>query len=184
MEGRAPLLSERSEVRVRLADASDAPALPLIEAAAGERFRTVAGLEFVADHDPSFAPEILDPARAEGRVWVAESKDGLAGYALALDLDGQPHLEQISVLPDWSGRGVGRALIEAVVGWAAALGRSSVTLATFRDVPWNAPLYAHLGWTTLEEVEVAADPRLLAVRAEEAEHGLDPADRVFMRLAI
>lgn len=176
-------MSERAEVRVRLAEAGDVSALPAIEAAAGERFRTVPGLEFVADHDPTFSPDVLDPALADGRVWVAEDTEELVGYALALDLDGQPHLEQISVLPDWSGRGVGRVLIDAVVAWAAGRA-SSVTLATYRDVPWNAPLYAHLGWTVVPEGEVAADPRLLAVRAEEAEHGLDPAERVFMRLAI
>lgn len=176
-------MSERSEVRVRHADAGDVPELSVIEAAAGERFRTVPGLEFVADHDPSFDPAILDPALAEGRVWVAEDKDELVGYALALDLDGQPHLEQISVLPDWSGRGVGRALIDAVAVWASARA-SSLTLATYRDVEWNAPLYAHLGWTVVPEAEVLADARLLAVRAEEAEHDLDPALRVFMRLAV
>ena len=180
MEGRPPQLSERAEVRIRHADTGDAAQLPVIEAA-GERFRTVPGLEFVADHDPAFAPDVLDPALAEGRVWVAEDKEEIVGYVLALDLDGQPHLEQISVLPDWSGHGVGRALIDAVLGWARDAGAPSVTLATYRDVPWNAPLYAHLGWTVLEEAEVAADGRLLAVRAEEAEHGLDPDDRVFMR---
>jgi len=39
---------------------------------------------------------------------VAEDKGEVVGYALALDLDGQPHLEQVSVLPDQAGRGVGR----------------------------------------------------------------------------
>jgi GNAT superfamily N-acetyltransferase len=178
-------MSERSEVRVRHADAADAPELSAIEAAAGERFRTIPELAFVADHDPSFSPEVLDPALAEGRVWVAEDKEEVVGYALALDLDGQPHLEQISVLPEWSGRGVGRALLDAVAAWAASVqGASSVTLATYRDVPWNAPLYAHLGWAVVPEAEVAADARLVAVRAEEAAHGLDPDLRVFMRLAI
>ncbi len=171
-------------MRVRRAGADDADQLAVIEAAAGERFRTIPGLEFVADHDPRFDAAILDPALAEGRVWVAESKDGLVGYALAFDLDGQPHLEQISVLPDWSGRGVGRALIDEVAAWAAGFDAGCVTLATFRDVPWNAPLYAHLGWTEVPEAEVQADPRLLAVRAEEAEHGLDPEARVFLRLAV
>ena len=183
MEGRAAQLSELAEVRVRLADAGDAPVLPVIEQVAGERFRTIPELAYVADHDPSFDPSILDPALDEGRVWVAEAKDEVVGYVLALDLDGQPHLEQISVLPEWSGRGVGRKLIDAVCGWAR--GRAPfVTLATFRDVPWNGPLYAHLGWSVVPEEEVAADPRLLAVRAEEAEHGLDPGSRVFMRLPV
>jgi len=170
-------------VRVRLAGAGDVEVLPVIEAAAGERFRTIPGLELVADHDPSLPPDVLSRALAEGRVWVAEARDELVGYALALDLDGQPHLEQVSVLPEWSGRGVGRELIDAVASWAKGRA-SSVTLATYRDVPWNGPLYAHLGWSVLPEEEVAADPRLLAVRAEEADHGLDPDARVFMRLRV
>lgn len=176
-------MSERAEVRVRLADAGDVAQLPVVEAAAGERFRAVPGLEFVADHDPSFAPEVLEPALAEGRVWVAEAKDEVVGYALALDLAGLPHLEQISVLPAWSGKGVGRSLVDAVAAWASGFG-STLTLATFRDVEWNAPLYAHLGWTVMDEAEVQADQRLLAVRAEEAEHGLDPDARVFMRRGV
>jgi GNAT superfamily N-acetyltransferase len=177
-------MSERAEIRVRLADRGDVARLPVIEAAAGERFRSIPELAFVADHDPSFDPEILDPALAEGRTWVAESKDEVVGYALALDLDGQPHLEQVSVLPEWSGRGVGRALIDAVAAWAAGFGAGGLTLATYRDVEWNAPLYAHLGWVVMGEAEVLADPRLVAVRQEEAAHGLDPAARVFMRLAV
>jgi len=176
-------VSERAEVRIRHADDGDVDRLPPIEAAAGERFRTIPDLAFVADHDPAFDPAILGPALAEGRVWVAEAKDGLVGYALALDLDGQPHLEQISVLPAWSGRGVGRALIDAVAAWAAGRGEW-LTLATYRDVEWNAPLYAHLGWRVLPESAVLADPRLVAVREEEATHGLDPDARVFMRLAV
>ncbi len=176
-------MSERAEVRVRLAAASDVPSFAVVEAAAGERFRAIPDLAFVADHDPSVPPDVLDPALAEGRVWVAEAKDEVVGYALALDLDGQPHLEQVSVLPEWSGKGVGRTLMEAVARWAK--GRAStLTLATYRDVEWNAPLYAHLGWEVMAESDVQADPRLLAVRAEEAEHGLDPADRVFMRRSV
>ena len=46
---------------------------------------------------------------------------------------------------------------------------------------WNAPLYAHLGFVALTEDEVQADGRLLAVRAEEARHGLDVSTRTFMR---
>lgn len=167
-------------VTVRVATRADAAVLPVIEAAAGERFRAIPELAFVADHDPSFAPEILDPALDEGRVWVAELDGAVVGYALALDLDGQPHLEQISVLPACAGRGVGRALIDSVAGWAA--GRAPwLTLATYRDVEWNAPLYVHLGWEVMAEDDVQADARLLAVRAEEAEHGLDPDARVFLR---
>ncbi|WP_426574957.1 GNAT family N-acetyltransferase [Aquihabitans sp. McL0605] len=168
-------------VAVRLATADDVAQLPAIEAAAGEQFRTVPGLAFVADHDPSFAPEFIDVAVAQDRVWVAEVDGALVGYALGLDLGGQPHLEQVSVLPGHQGTGIGRALIDQVSTWAAAVGGTSLTLATFHDVPWNAPFYAHLGFVPIPEDEVLADADLLAVRADEGTHGLDPDTRVFMR---
>jgi len=165
---------------VRVATSADVDVLPAIEAAAGERFRAIPELAFVADHDPAFDPAIVAAALDEDRLWVAEVGRHVVGYALALDLEGQPHLEKVSVLPEWSGHGVGRALIDAVAAWAADHG-TSLTLATFRDVSWNAPLYAHLGFEVLADAEVDADPRLVAVREQEAEHGLDPAHRVFMR---
>ena len=36
-------------------------------------------------------------------------------------------------------RGVGHALVDEVLAWSAARGLPSVTLITFRDVPWNGP---------------------------------------------
>lgn len=187
MEGRPPELRgagpEGAGVVVRLALAGDAPQFLVIEAAAGERFRSIAEVAFVADHDPAFAPEVIDAALAEERLWVAEVHGVVVGFALGVDLDGQPHLEQISVLPAWSGLGIGTALVDSVVAWASTRA-GSLTLATFRDVPWNAPLYAHLGFVALDEDEVRADGRLLTVRAAEAEHGLDPLTRVFMRRSV
>jgi hypothetical protein len=70
--------------------------------------------------------------------------------------------------------------VEHVVTWARDRGDAAVTLTTYRDVEWNAPLYHHLGFRVLRDVELT--PGLLARRAEEARHGLDPRDRVCMRL--
>ena len=50
---------------------------------------------------------------------------------------------------------------------------------TFNDVPWNRPLYEHLGFRVLADQEIA--PGLRAVMATEAAHGLDAASRVAMR---
>ena len=46
---------------------------------------------------------------------------------------------------DWQGKGIGRRLI-ACVADRPAKGLASLTLTTFRDVPWNAPFYARLGF--------------------------------------
>jgi hypothetical protein len=52
-------------------------------------------------------------------------------------------------------------------------------LTTFSDVPWNAPLYRHLGFRVLDDDDIG--PELRARRADEAARGLDPASRVCMR---
>ena len=167
--------------RIRPATPEDGPALQLVERLAGARFRDV-GRPEIADDDPPSLEQLARYA-ADGRAWVAlDDPDGPIGYALADRVDGNAHLEQISVLPSQQGRGVGRALVDAVRDWALAAGLPALTLTTFRDIPWNAPLYRHLGFVELTEPRIG--PELRALRAVEAAHGLDPAERVCMRLDV
>jgi ribosomal protein S18 acetylase RimI-like enzyme len=98
------------------------------------------------------------------------------------EVDGNAHVEQVSVLPDHQGAGIGRALLDRVGAWALQNGRSAITLTTFAHVPWNAPLYRHFGFTVLAESEIG--PELRAICVKEAAHGLDPAMRVCMRLEV
>lgn len=56
---------------------------------------------------------------------------------------------------------------------------TGLTLTTFRHIPWNRPLYEHLGFRILADNELG--PALRAVREAEAVHGLDPSLRVVMR---
>jgi GNAT superfamily N-acetyltransferase len=166
---------------IRAATAADGPVLQEIEIAAGARFATV-GLPEIAAHDP-FSIEELDAYVAAGRSWVATRADGaVVGYAVADVLDGNAHLEQVSVRPDAQGAGTGRALVDAVADWARAEGHPAVTLTTFVDVAWNAPLYEHLGFRTLAASEIG--PELARRRDEEAALGLDPERRVCMRRAV
>ena len=67
----------------------------------------------------------------------------------------------------------------AVTGWATNQGHAEITLTTFRDVPFNAPLYAKRGYEIVPEDEWTDDLR--GVVAREAEHGLDVTQRVVMR---
>jgi GNAT superfamily N-acetyltransferase len=94
-------------------------------------------------------------------------------------VDGAAHIEQVTVHPDHQRRGLGRALIETADRWASEQSLPALTLSTFREVAWNAPYYAGLGFRMLAEDELT--PGLLELRAEEAAIGLVPADRVFMR---
>ena len=116
-------------VRVRPSRPEEGPLLRSIEKEAGEGFRTI-GMESVADHEPPSEEDLAAYAIA-GRSWVAVNGSGQPlGYVLADGLDGNAHVEQISVLPNSQGNGVGRALLERVRVWARATGRPAITLST------------------------------------------------------
>ena len=159
----------------------DGRALQDIERRAGERFRTV-GLGPVADHAPASLDELAGYA-LDGRAWTAvDEADHPVGYVLVDVVDGNAHVEQMSVAPEHQGVGIGRALLDIVRRWALETGHASITLTTFDSVPWNRPLYEHLGFRVLPADEIG--PELSAVRQSEAELGLDPAMRVCMSLDV
>lgn len=164
--------------RIRPARTDEGSALREIERLAGVRFREV-GLPAVADDEPA-SIETLARYADHGRSWVAvDASDVPIGYALVDVVDGCAHIEQVSVRPDHQGSGVGRALIDHVRHWASDHDLPAVTLTTFTDVPWNAPLYRHLGFRVLDDNEIG--PELRRLRDRETAHGLDPATRVCMR---
>jgi hypothetical protein len=69
-----------------------------------------------------------------------------------------------------------------VCEWATRRGYPEVTLTTFRDVPWNMPFYARLGFELVPTRELSAE--LVRIVAEEMRCGLDPARRVVMRYRV
>jgi GNAT superfamily N-acetyltransferase len=91
------------------------------------------------------------------------------GFALVEVVDGAAHVWQLSVLPSAGRRGIGTALMETVADWARGEGFEIVTMTTFRDVPWNAPFYAKLGFEPLE----IFTPELEAIRQHERDIGDD-----------
>jgi len=127
-------------------------------------------------------PSFFEDASSEGRLWVARTVEPLApiGFAAVILLDGSAHLHEIDVLPAHGRRGIGRALVLRVAQWARASGFASLTLSTFRQLPWNEPFYASLGFAEIADRDVG--PQLRAAMAKEAEQGLDPSRRVAMRL--
>ena len=166
-------------VEVRPARPEDGPALQEIEMRTGERFREI-GMPEIADDDP-FPVATLTAYADAGRSWVAvDEHDEPIGYAVVDLVDGRAHLEQISVMPDRQGRGIGRALIEQVQSWAVAHGCAHLTLTTYRDVLWNGPLYAHLGFVELTVDQIG--PELARLQGIESAHGLDPSTRIAMAL--
>jgi GNAT superfamily N-acetyltransferase len=54
-------------------------------------------------------------------------------------VDGNAHVDEVSVHPARARQGLGRSMIEKLGVWARDRGLWALTLTTFEDVPWNAP---------------------------------------------
>jgi GNAT superfamily N-acetyltransferase len=149
-----------------------------IEREAGRAFAAI-GMPEIAEDEPLSVIELESFVRA-GRAWVAVGvRDLPVGYLLSKVVDGCAHIEQVSVAPAHARRGVGAALINRLAADAAANNRPAVTLTTFRDVPWNAPYYARLGFVVLGPAEQG--PELRALIARETSSIPGGAARVAMR---
>jgi len=163
---------------IRAARDEDAAVLVAIEEAAGRMFAAV-GMDFVAEDDPGTVEELLPYVR-DGRAWVVDGADGIpVAYLIAEWVDGNVHVEQVSVDPGYARQGLGAQLIEHLAGWATERGAPALTLTTYAEVAWNAPYYERLGFRRLADDELT--PGLRAIRAAEADHGLDRWPRLGMR---
>lgn len=162
---------------IRLAEPADLPRLQQIEVAAGSAFRSV-GMDGIADDPP---PEIawFEQYRAAGQLWVwAERAEPAAAFCAAEIVDGNAHIEQVSVHPDHARRRLGAQLIDHIAEWARDRGLPEITLTTFVEVPWNAPYYTRLGFRPVADEDLG--PGLRAVRAHEAGRGLDRWPRIVL----
>jgi GNAT superfamily N-acetyltransferase len=161
-------------VAARLADVS---ALAAIELAAA-RLLVGHAPEAVLRETTSEAELAL--AQRRGELWVALAQGRPVGFAQVDRLEGTAaHLKEIDVHPEHARRGLGRRLVATVSEWATAQGFSSITLTTFRDLPWNMPFYERLGFVEIPPTELGAS--LESILLDEARRGLDPARRVAMR---
>jgi GNAT superfamily N-acetyltransferase len=166
-------------VHIRAGGERDLGHLQDIEVAAGQCFRDL-GMDRVADDAPPPLDLLRGYARDEGLCVATDAEDDRPlAYVLVEPVDGNAHIEQISVHPDSARRRIGGALIEYVARRARAAGFTALTLSTFTEVPWNAPYYQRLGFRALAPGELT--PGLRKIRAQEAKVGLDHWPRVCMR---
>jgi GNAT superfamily N-acetyltransferase len=166
------------ETAIRPANENDLPILQEIERAAGKCFAEI-DMSFVAEDEPP-SIETLREFLDDGRAWVCtDAQDRPVAYLIAGIVDGNAHVEQVSVHPDHAHRRIGRTLFEHMVDWARQRGHTAVTLTTFTEVVWNGPLYERWGFRYLDDSEVT--PELREIRAAEAAHGLDQWPRAAMR---
>ncbi|HEV7169205.1 MAG TPA: GNAT family N-acetyltransferase [Micrococcaceae bacterium] len=130
-------------LEIRPAALAEFSLLPAIEAESDTLLAEVNGRPLTA---------VLPPAATvqefAGALHVLVAGRPPVGFARLEEIDGQPHLEQLSVLPPFTAQGVRRALVNAAVAWAREAGYRQMTLGTFAGVPSNAPFYASCGFET------------------------------------
>jgi GNAT superfamily N-acetyltransferase len=149
----------------------------------------LAAASLFVGHVPESVPLVSTPepkfrgAQRAGRLWVAVFGEAPVGFALVEMLaEDLPHLEEIDVAPIHGRRGLGTALVHTVLDWVASEGYQQLTLTTFRNVPWNMPFYARLGFVEIPTPELR--PELEAVVRDESDRGLDRDQRVVMRYRV
>ncbi len=103
------------------------------------------------------------------------------GFVAACLLDGAGHIAELDVVPTHAGRKLGSRLIDRVADWSAERGCRLLTLTTYRDVPWNAPYYARLGFRECTLNELGREHR--EVWEGQRAMGLCMARRLFMSRA-
>lgn len=168
-------------MRIRPATPADSARLQAIQLAAGAAFHEV-GMPEIADNEPT-SIAAFDAFAEAGRSWVGEAAGGEPiAFVLVADVDDAAHIEQVSVDPAHAGRRLGARLVEHVAEWASANGRAALTLTTFRDVAWNGPYYARLGFAEVAD----PGPELRRLCAEEAAFlaGKSSHPRVVMRRSV
>lgn len=157
---------------IRPARPDELPALRDVERRAGVAFRAI-GMDAIADDEPPLLP-------AHSTVFVADLDGALVGYVHVAPVDDGLHVEQVSVVPEAAGQRIGAALLDRAAEHARGLGLPRLTLTTFRDVAWNAPYYARLGFTVLD----ALGPELSALVEHERTAIPGDAPRVVMQRAV
>ncbi|WP_240782105.1 GNAT family N-acetyltransferase [Qipengyuania sediminis] len=160
---------------LRLARDEDADAMPGVERAAAALFADQPGLEAL-DTDQVWSPEDFRRLIRRGHCLVAHVAGALAAFIAAEPFGRELHVWELSVAPQFQRGGVGAGLLRAAMIDARNAGFAALTLTTFRDIAWNAPFYARMGF-----VEVPDHPRLAKLLAEETAHGLPPGRRCAMR---
>jgi len=167
--------------RIVPASAAHIAAIPAIEQAAATLFSEEdlpAGIRYrVTD------AETLRDAQRDGRIWMAVDRSGVpVGFSIVTFMDGNPHLDEMDVLPSHGRNGIGSMLLQRVVETAKADGYDVLTLVTFRHIPWNAPFYARRGFEALPGEKIGSEIR--ALLAEEQAAGIDAENRQAMILRL
>lgn len=159
-------------------DASAIDTLIAIDKAASTLFvpTRLLSKEALEGHVPA---EDISAAINAGWLFSATVPGGtIAGFAMASIRGGGVYVDQISVHPQHGRQGIGKALMLHVETQARERGFFDITLSTFRDLPWNGPFYASLGYRHLKRSQFSSF--MLDIEAAQMPF-MDVSKRTFMR---
>jgi GNAT superfamily N-acetyltransferase len=125
-------------------------------------------------------PEAYRPHLLGGTLWVVDVAGRPCAFLAALAHDERLHIDELDVLREHQGHGIGRRLLAHAIDHARARGFARLSLTTFRAIPWNAPFYASLGFIEWDPND--APDSIRKALAKEAAFGLK--DRCAMRLEL
>jgi GNAT superfamily N-acetyltransferase len=166
-----------SGYKIRSARAEESPLLAQIERSAAALFLDTP-YAFLANDEP-LSLDFIQQRFQVGQVWVAlDPQNVVVGFAITREVNDTIYLQEMDVDPKHGRRGLGSALVETVCDWAQLQGYGTISLSTFRDLPWNAPFYSKLGFRILDESRLTIG--FQQIKRQELEAGLPISDRVIM----
>lgn len=161
---------------IRLARPSDLSSLRDIERSVAEMYRG-SRMDFPANSAPNHRGDLMAAIERQ-LMWVAEVAGEVVGFLFAEPAASGFYFRELAVMVSAQRQGVGRALMEAGIAAAAARGERTMILTTDRELPWNAPFYASLGFRMVEGDAVPLEARRRL--AAQVAAGFDPAFRCAM----
>lgn len=125
----------------------------------GDARASTPGVEYVYADAARMPGPYVPPA---GGIWIAVAKTGTVGCVALRPVDAHSaEVKRMFVDSAWRGRGVGRALLVALIAGARARGYRTLKLGTLDDMHAAQALYASLGFRAIERYR---DDELLDTR--------------------
>lgn len=146
------MMSEKTNYSIRLAVAADIPLIAPIEAAAASIFPE--SVLPIPQRQETIPADLLQQARVENRLWVAQQDNQPVGFILADRVGEWGWIQEVCVHPDAGRRGIGKQLIRQVIEWSRQQQCQYIGLTTFRDVAWNGPFYQRIGFTAFDSLPI------------------------------
>ncbi|EOC0419201.1 GNAT family N-acetyltransferase [Cronobacter malonaticus] len=168
--------------RIRKTATIDIASLAAIERSADSAFETIPALAWVASDGVQPDDLHLRLCKRGYSAVVVNANDAPLGFINGDYIDDALHILGVAVMRDCQGMGLGKRLMADAICHARAKQLSALTLTTFRNVPWNQPFYARLGFSVISDADM---PDYLAhLLEEEAAHGFARDSRCAMALRL